>query len=285
VKAGHRLIERDDGYLAPAYHDKPMTIRMLGLRLHCLTYAEMFSAFDWWISDKTRPALTVALVNVNCCVSALTEPRIFECYRAAGIRGIDSMPFLWLARWLTRRPLDRLYAPDMLLEVAARAQSHKYSFFLLGGMPGAGESIAAKLLARFPGVNIVGIHCPPFRPLTPEDDRALVDAINAAQPDILWVGLGSPKQDLWIHEHRSQLRGCVIVASGATFDFFSGRIKQAPKWIRQSGFEWLFRLCHDWRRLWRRYTVYNLVFVMCFILEIVGIKRWHGGAAGTAEGS
>jgi N-acetylglucosaminyldiphosphoundecaprenol N-acetyl-beta-D-mannosaminyltransferase len=215
---------------------------VLGIDLHCLNYEKMHRAFDWWISDKTRSGLSVALVNVNCCVSALYSRRVFESYNAAGIRGIDSMPLLWLACLLTRRKLDRLYAPDILLEVARRAKSTNYNFFLLGGMPGASQTIAAMLLRHYPGVKIVGTACPPFRPLTKAEDRELTDQINEAKPDFLWVGLGSPKQDLWIQEHRNQILGCVMVASGAMFDFFSGRIRQAPRWMRHCGFEWLYRL-------------------------------------------
>jgi N-acetylglucosaminyldiphosphoundecaprenol N-acetyl-beta-D-mannosaminyltransferase len=234
----------------------------------------MHQAFDWWISDKRRPSLTVAGVNVNCAVSALRDPKTFRCYQSAGVRGIDSMPFLWLARALTRRRLDRLYGPDMIVEVARRARFKRYRFFLVGGTRGAADTIAGMLLERYPGVQIAGTYVPPFRPMTPCEDRELIAAINAARPDFVWVGLGSPKQDLWIQEHRESIRGAVVVASGAMFDFLSGRVRQAPRWIRNSGFEWLFRLCQDTRRLWRRYTVYNVVFLTCFVLEIMGVVKW-----------
>jgi N-acetylglucosaminyldiphosphoundecaprenol N-acetyl-beta-D-mannosaminyltransferase len=275
VKQTHSIVGVDHAFLDPSYRGRPQTLRVLGLRLHCLSYDEMHHAFDWWISDKGRPSLTVALVNVNCSVSALSDPLTFRCYQSVGIRGIDSMPFLWLGRALTRRTLDRLYAPDMMLEVARRAQSMHYKFFLMGGMPGAAETISTMLRERYPGVQIVGTYTPPFRPLTGREDEDLVAMINTAQPDFVWVGLGSPKQDLWIQEHRQSIRGAVLIASGATFDFLSGRIRQAPKWIRNSGFEWLFRLCQDTRRLWRRYTIYNLYFLFWFLLEVMGLKTWE----------
>jgi N-acetylglucosaminyldiphosphoundecaprenol N-acetyl-beta-D-mannosaminyltransferase len=102
--------------------------------------------------------------------------------------------------------------------------------------------------------------------------------INASSPDIVWVGLGSPKQDVWISEHRDKIRGSIMVASGATFDFFSGRIKQAPKWIRDSGFEWLYRLTRDFRRLWVRYTVYNVIFLVMFGLQLTRLRRFEPSA-------
>jgi N-acetylglucosaminyldiphosphoundecaprenol N-acetyl-beta-D-mannosaminyltransferase len=124
---------------------------------------------------------------------------------------------------------------------------------------------------RFEGINVAGKYSPPFRALTEEEDKAVCDMINAARPDFVWVGLGSPKQDVWISEHRDKIRGAIIVASGATFDFFSGKIKQAPPWIRKSGFEWLYRLTKDFRRLWVRYLVYNAVFVVMFGLQLTGL--------------
>jgi len=253
----------------------PPTMRVLGLDLHCLTYDEMHGIFDQWLSDKGRPALTVALVNVNCSVSALLDRSLFSVYRSADIRGIDSMPFLRLASVIRRRKLDRLYAPDIMLEVSKRARKTNYRFFLYGGAPGAANVIAQMLRQRFPGVTIAGTFSPPFRPLTPEEDEIVVRMIRDARPDFVWVGLGSPKQDVWIQDHKHRIRGCVMVASGATFDFFSGRIRQAPRWIRNSGFEWLFRLFQDWKRLWRRYTVYNAIFIGAFLLEILRIRQWN----------
>src|SRR5580698_6493524 len=105
--------------------------------------------------------------------------------------------------------------------------------------------------------------------------------INAAKPDIVWVGLGSPKQDVWISEHRDKIRGTIMVASGATFDFFSGRIKQAPAWIRESGFEWLYRLTKDFRRLWVRYIVYNIIFVVMFSLQLTRLWSFPTTPTGT----
>jgi N-acetylglucosaminyldiphosphoundecaprenol N-acetyl-beta-D-mannosaminyltransferase len=130
------------------------------------------------------------------------------------------------------------------------------------------------LKERFEGVTVVGKYSPPFRALTEEEDKTVCDMINRARPDFLWVGLGSPKQDIWIREHREKIRGTIMVASGATFDFFSGRIKQAPEWIRNAGFEWLYRLTKDFRRLWVRYIIYNIIFIVLFTLQLAGILKF-----------
>jgi N-acetylglucosaminyldiphosphoundecaprenol N-acetyl-beta-D-mannosaminyltransferase len=231
----------------------------------------MFRQFDEWLSQKSTRGHSVAAVNVNCCVSGLLNPGVRMMYQQADLLGIDSMPFLHLARLLKNRHSDRLYAPDMLIETARLAHAHGYKFFLYGGAPGAPEAMANMLKSVAPDVDVVGTLSPPFRPLTPEENDAICKTILNSGANVVWVGLGSPKQDMWIAQHLAMLPGCILIASGATFDFFSGRIRQAPRWIRVAGFEWLFRLTQDPMRLWRRYTLYNLVFVVALALEVMGV--------------
>lgn len=247
---------------------------MLGIKMDCLSYEEMYPIFDEWLSDKSSRSHSLALINVNCCVSALFEPSLRDLYNSADIAGIDSMPFLKWARAFHNKNSDRFYAPDLMLEVSSKAEAKGYSFFLYGGEPDAPDKIEAYLLERYEGVKVVGKYSPPFRPLTEEEDQAVCDMINDVQPDFVWVGLGSPKQDIWIDEHREKIRGSIIIASGATFDFFSGKIKQSPEFIRKSGFEWLYRLTQDFRRLWVRYTVYNVIFLFMFLLQNLRIVQF-----------
>jgi N-acetylglucosaminyldiphosphoundecaprenol N-acetyl-beta-D-mannosaminyltransferase len=249
-------------------------MNMLGINMDCVSYDEMDAMFDKWLADKKAEARCLALINVNCCVSALFNRALRSIYNSADMVGIDSMPFLKWARAFYKRDADRLYAPDIMLHVSRRARQKGYTFFLYGGYPDATGKMEAYLKARFENINVVGAYAPPFRPLTEREDEAICEVINEARPDFLWIGLGSPKQDLWISQHKHKLRGCVIVPSGATFDFFSGRIKQAPEIIRRSGFEWLYRLMQDFRRLWVRYTVYNIVFVSVFALQLLGILKF-----------
>jgi N-acetylglucosaminyldiphosphoundecaprenol N-acetyl-beta-D-mannosaminyltransferase len=169
-----------------------------------------------------------------------------------------------------------------MLEVGSKAKECGYTFFLYGGAEDAPDKIEEYLSERFDGIKVVGKYSPPFRPLTEEEDQAVCDMINTARPDFLWVGLGSPKQDVWISEHRDKIRGTIMVASGATFDFFSGRIKQAPLWIREAGFEWMYRLTKDFRRLWVRYLVYNFIFVVMFGLQLAGFRS-HTSATKITE--
>lgn len=249
-------------------------MNILGLKIDCLSFDDLFQIFDQWLSDKNSRSHSVALINVYDNVLALFDKKLGAIYRNADLRGIDGTPFLLWARLFYYKKSDRLYAPDMLEKASSKAAEKGYTFFLYGGFPGSVDKMEDYLCQRFEGVQVVGKYSPPFRPMTEEEDRDFCLWINSLSPDFIWVGLGTPKQDYWIHEHREKIKGSIMVASGATFDFFSGRIRQAPKWIRSSGFEWLFRLTHDFRRLWIRYTFYNIIFMFAFTLQLLHILRF-----------
>jgi N-acetylglucosaminyldiphosphoundecaprenol N-acetyl-beta-D-mannosaminyltransferase len=261
-------------------------MNILGIKMDCISYGDMHRIFQVWLSDKESRSHSLALINVNCCVSALFDKSLVGLYNSADIVGIDGMPFLRWARAFYNKDADRFYAPDLMLEAARKSEECGYTFFLYGGSPGAPDKMEQYLREKFGEIRVVGKYSPPFRALTEEEDQEVCDMINAVKPDIVWVGLGSPKQDVWISEHREKIRGSILVASGATFDFFSGRIKQAPEWVRNSGFEWLYRLSKDFRRLWVRYTLYNLVFVTMFSLQLLGLRRFEDAnwSASVAEG-
>jgi N-acetylglucosaminyldiphosphoundecaprenol N-acetyl-beta-D-mannosaminyltransferase len=155
-------------------------------------------------------------------------------------------------------------------ETAAKGYRH----FFYGGAPGVAEDLAARLASRFPSLKIAGTYSPPFRPLTLEEDAEAVCIINRARADIFWVGLGAPKQERWMFEHRASLNVPVLVGVGAAFDFHTGRIAQAPPWIRDHGFEWLFRLSREPSRLWHRYLLYGTQFVALVLMEALGLKKF-----------
>ncbi len=265
-------IQRNSESLTASAPEPVKTIRFLGLDLQCVSYQEMFCHFDRWIADSSR-GHSVALINVNCCVSGLLDRKIREIYQHADLLGLDSMPFVYMARLLVNKQSDRLYAPSMMIETALVAPARNYRFYLYGGTPGAPEAMSEKLKTISPDLTIAGTFSPPFRELTKEEDDAVCKSILDSGANLVWVGLGSPKQDAWIERHRDRLPGCVLIASGATFDFFSGRIKQAPVWIRKAGFEWLYRLFQDPVRLWKRYTLYNVLFLGALFLELIGVLR------------
>lgn len=180
----------------------------------------------------------------------------------------DGMPLVWVGRAMGRR-VGRVCGPDLMPLLIDRSREQGARHFFYGGAPGVAETLAARLAERFPGLIVAGTHSPPFRPLTAAEDAAEVELINAARPDYVWVGLGSPKQDLWIADHRSSLDASVLFAVGAAFDFHSGGLRRAPVWMQRTGSEWLYRLLAEPRRLLRRYTVVNTRFVLLLARQIL----------------
>jgi N-acetylglucosaminyldiphosphoundecaprenol N-acetyl-beta-D-mannosaminyltransferase len=162
---------------------------------------------------------------------------------------------VWAAKWAGATWVRRVYGPDLMQALCARAAEKGWSSYFLGGAPGVADQLVGRLRESHPDLAVVGIESPPFRQPTDEEDAALVDRINRAGPDLIWVGLGTPKQERWMAEHRDRLEGPVLLGVGAAFDLVSGTLKQAPVWMQRAGLEWAYRLAVEPRRLWRRYVL------------------------------
>ncbi len=184
------------------------------------------------------------------------------------------MPVVWMLRWQGFKNVQRVYGPDLLQAACARSLETGWRHYFYGGAPQVAEKLKDKLCADYPGLQVVGMESPPFRPLTAEEDEDAVQRIRQARPDIVWVGLGAPRQDFWMAEHLDRLGVPVLVGVGAAFDFLSGAKPQAPLWMRRSGLEWLFRLATEPRRLWRRYLIGNPRFLYLCLLQRLGLKRF-----------
>lgn len=245
----------------------------LGIGIRAITYEKVFELVDSWISDKAARSHHIACINAYCSALAWNNPRLANIYNGADIAGPDGIPFVKWIRTFLREPCDRIAAPDMILQLARHSENTGYTFYLYGGHQDTVVRMKEFLERKFPHSHIVGFHSPPFRPLTKVEDEAICKEINDLKPDIVCVGLGTPKQDYWIDEHIEKIRGAVFIASGATFDFFGGRIRMAPEFIRKSGFEWLYRLfSKDFSRLLRRYILYHGKFLWYFLLQLLHIK-------------
>jgi N-acetylglucosaminyldiphosphoundecaprenol N-acetyl-beta-D-mannosaminyltransferase len=248
----------------------------LGIGVEAITYDELIEKLDGWIRDKSGRSHHIACINAYCVALARKNDRLARIYNGADIAGPDGMPFVKWIRHIHGADCDRIAAPDTILELAKRSKEKGYTFYLYGGHHDVVKRMKEHLEKNFHHLKIIGYYSPPFRPLTEEEDKAICEEINRLKPDIICVGLGTPKQDYWIEDHLHKIRGSVFIASGATFDFFGGRIKIAPDWIRRSGFEWLYRLCSkDFFRLWKRYIIYNLEFVTFFLLQNLRIKKFE----------
>jgi N-acetylglucosaminyldiphosphoundecaprenol N-acetyl-beta-D-mannosaminyltransferase len=205
---------------------------------------------------------TACFANVHVVETARADQRLAEALRGADVVFADGAPVAWAVRLLHRVNCTRVAGADVFAALNARAAERGYAVFFLGGREETLRELRRRLEERLPNLVVCGSASPPFRPLTAEETAGLVETINAASPDIVWVGLGAPKQEIWMAENRSALAAPLLAGVGAVFDFASGSIGRAPVWLQVAGMEWFYRLLQEPRRLWRRYAVTNTTFLV-----------------------
>ena len=242
--------------------DANKRFEVLGVRVDAVTPSEVVAAVETAIEAKAKSY--VVFSTVSSILSARDDAQVNEVMEGATVVAPDGMPLVWLGR-RGGADVERVYGPDFMLELFEVTGSRLRHFFY-GGAPGVAEEMAARLRERFPGLVVAGTHCPQVGDGTQVmgDD---VELINASRADVVWVGLGHPKQELWMQRHRAALDAPVLAGVGAAFDFHSGRKKEAPEWVKRSGLQWLHRLASEPRRLWRRYLVGNTRFVSLLAKE------------------
>jgi N-acetylglucosaminyldiphosphoundecaprenol N-acetyl-beta-D-mannosaminyltransferase len=243
---------------------------ILGVHVSAIDVHTALQVIDSWISRRERHY--VCVTGVHGIMESQRDRELERIHNAAGLVTPDGMPLVWLSRWMGFPQVRRVYGPDLMLALCELATSRGYRHFLYGGATGVPEKLADRLQARFPKLDIVGTYSPPFRALTPQEDREIVDRINATQPDIVWVGISTPKQERWMAEHLTRLSASVLIGVGAAFDFHAGLKKQAPEWMQKSGLEWSFRLMSEPSRLWLRYAVNNPFFLWLIFLQALTRK-------------
>lgn len=249
--------------------------QVLGVRIHALQISNVVAQMEEWIPAKTG-CHSIAATSMHGVVEAQHDPAFMEILNSTDLVVPDGMPLVWLGRRQGHDLPSRVYGPDVMLEFCERTAGGSYRHFFYGGAAGVPEQLAESLKRRFPYLEVCGAYSPPFRPLSAEEDQAIVGLICRAAPDVLWVCLGTPKQERWMHEHRGRLNVPVIVSVGAAFDILSGRRSQAPPWMREHGFEWLFRLLQEPRRLWRRYLIDGAQFLIYVALDALRLKHFEG---------
>lgn len=253
---------------------------VLGTGISATGYDEAVAVIAAWAAAGRQAY--VAICNVHSVMEAHRDPAFAAVLNAAAMATPDGVPLVWALRLLGRRRQGRVYGPDLLDRFAARAaRDGGPASYFYGGADGVAARLAGELERRHPGFPVAGAESPPFRDLTPGEDAAAVGRINASGAGVLWVGLGCPKQERWMHAHRESVRP-VMIGVGAAFDFHTGRVRQAPRWMMRCGLEWLFRLAVEPRRLWRRYLVNNPHFL--WHLAGMALGRKSGPAALPADG-
>jgi N-acetylglucosaminyldiphosphoundecaprenol N-acetyl-beta-D-mannosaminyltransferase len=215
----------------------------------------------------------VCVTGVHGVMEAREDPHLRQILNRALLCTPDGMPMVWLSWLAGKSQVDRVYGPDLMTALCRLSQARGYRHFLVGGCSGTAAVLQARLEHRFPGIRIVGTYEPPFRPLDAAEEEILTQQVHAAQPDLLWVGLSTPKQEKFMASHHLKFDAKVMIGVGAAFDFLAGRIKQAPHWMQRSGLEWLYRLSREPRRLWRRYLKNNPRFICHVSLQLLGLEK------------
>ena len=241
----------------------PAFVDLLGVRVNTAPFAHVLDKLLH--APESRDRVSLHFATVHTLVEAQGNAQLREALRQ-GIVEPDGMPLVWLGR-RAGMPIERVCGPDVMPALVERGIPYGRSHYFYGGAPGVPEGLAARLAARYPGARIAGTLSPPFRALSMSEEEAIVAQINEAAPDYVWVGLGAPKQDIWVAAHRARLDAPVLLAVGAAFDFLAGKRRRAPRWMQRTGMEWLFRLASEPRRLASRYTRVNMRFVRLVVAE------------------
>ena len=249
---------------------------ILGVGVSAINTAQALQTIDGWIHRREQEY--VCVTGVHGVMESQRDTKLKQIHNNAGLVTPDGMPLVWLSRLKGFCWVERVYGPDLMLALCKQSLVEGYRHYFYGGADGVAEKLVARLSRQFSGLQIAGFWSPPFRPLTPDEDEALIQRINGAQPDIVWVGLSTPKQEYWMHEHLGRVSAPVMIGVGAAFDFHAGVKRQAPRWMQRSGLEWSFRLLSEPRRLWRRYLINNPLFIWMVLLQ--ALRSGHTSRSG-----
>ena len=247
-------------------------VSVLGVGISVLNLETALAAIADAVRERRKGYICVT--GVHGVMEAQDDPAFKEILNRAFLCTPDGMPMVWAGKLNGHRDMSRVYGPDLMLDVCAWSETSGAKHFFYGGADGVAELLARKLKERFPKLAVAGTFTPPFRALNAGELQALQAQLSAAQPDILWVGLSTPKQEKFMAEFLPKLDATLMIGVGAAFDFHSGRVKQAPRWMQRSGLEWFYRLCSEPRRLAKRYLRNNPLFLLRSLGQISGLKKY-----------
>ncbi len=244
---------------------------VLGVGVSPIGIKNTLHAIQKWSVSKDRKYICVT--PAHSIMDAYHDPEFRRILNSSGLTTPDGMAVVWILRLLGHKDVERVYGSELMLEACRSGLPHNWRHYFYGGEEGVAETLVARLIINHPELQVAGTYTPPFRPLTLEEDEEIINTINETEADVVWVGLGAPKQERWMAEHLGKIEAPVMIGVGAAFDFLSGKKPQAPRWIQHSGFEWLFRLATEPKRLWPRYRQYPL-FVWLVLLQLLGLKEF-----------
>jgi N-acetylglucosaminyldiphosphoundecaprenol N-acetyl-beta-D-mannosaminyltransferase len=251
----------------------PPRCNVLGIGVHAVNIPTALQA----VADAVHAGRKgyVCVTGIHGIMEAQKSAEMRDILNSAFLNVPDGMPVVWVGRSQGFREMRRVYGPEFMLAVCEKSVREGWRHFLYGGRPGVAGKLQAALQQKFPGIAIAGTYTPPFRPLNPDEEADLQDQVRKAKPDCFWVGLSTPKQELFMASNLTKLDVKVMFGVGAAFDVCTGNIQDAPTWMKRAGLQWLHRLIQEPRRLWRRYAVIVPSFLFLFLLQASGLKKYR----------
>ncbi len=250
----------------------PARAKVLGVGVSAINMEQALSCCERLLDDQGKGYICVT--GVHGIMEAQRDPALRRILNESLLSTPDGMPTVWVGRLQGHAGMRRVYGPDFMLEMCGRFVARGCRHFLYGGGPGTVEKLKRRLESLVPGIRIVGAYAPPFRPLTTSEEDELVSWLADLRPDIVWVGLSTPKQERFMAQMLCRLDTRLMVGVGAAFDIHAGLLREAPPWMKSCGLQWLHRLCLEPRRLWKRYALNNPVFLWRIMLQFAGFTKF-----------
>ena len=247
-------------------------VNVLGVGISVLNLRTALTAITAAVRERRKGYICVT--GVHGVMEAQADAGFKKILNGAFLCTPDGMPMVWAGKLNGHRDMSRVYGPDLMLEVCAWSEMSGAKHFFYGGAEGVAALLVEKLKTKFPKLQVIGAFTPPFRALEAGEEKSLAAQIAEGQPDILWVGMSTPKQEKFMAEFFPKLNATLMIGVGAAFDFHSGRVRQAPRWMQRCGLEWLYRLGCEPRRLGGRYLRNNPRFVLKFLGQLTGVRKY-----------
>ena len=247
-------------------------VNVLGIGLSVLNLDSALAAISAALANKIKGYICVT--GVHGVMESQGDPALRGILNHAFLNTPDGMPMVWAGKLRGHREMNRVYGPDLMNLVCDWSRQKNYTHFFYGGADGVALELKRRLEEKFPGLKVVGTYTPPFRALNADEEAELVRTVAVLKPDMIWVGLSTPKQERFMAQYGPKLEATLMFGVGAAFDFHAGRVRQAPRWMQRSGLEWLFRLGCEPKRLWKRYLKNNPIFLWKFFCQLAGVKKY-----------
>lgn len=257
---------------------------LLGVRVSAIDLRSAVDLSDQWIKSS-RGHGYICATGVHGVMEAHRDPEVRQSLNHALMNVADGMPLSWVGHLQGFRNMDRVFGPDLMLAMCRLSVERGYRNFLYGGKPGVAELLGDTLKRKMPGLQVVGTYTPPFRRLTPDEESDVLDRVRESRPDIIWVGLSTPKQEQFMARYVDYLQVPLMFGVGAAFDFHTGAIRDCSPWIKRAGFQWLHRLMQDPKRLWKRYVRNNPAFLWHTAMQLLRFQNYPSELKTASAGS